>query len=341
MANLEYGDYLKIDTITKAQNLESAKYGKAAHEEMLFIITHQTYELWFKQILWEIDSIIDIFSQNFVHDQDLSIVNHRLVRVNEIWRILISQINILETMSPLEFLEFRNFLYPASGFQSAQFRLVENKLGLKSENRKAHSGCPYHQFLSDKNAEIVIDAEKKPSLLKVIESWLERTPYLKTEGFDFWKEYQTSVLKMFENEKKLLNESDLSVEQKTKSLESIEKSEEGFKNFMDKKTFDSSKWSLSFEALQAGLFIQLYRHELKLQTANRIIEQLLNLDENMTQWRSRHAQMALRMLGKKIGTGGSSGEEYLRDAAEHHKIFFDFFKLTTYFIDGSKLKKPF
>lgn len=341
MSNLEYNEYLKIDEITNAQILESEKFGKAAHEEMLFIITHQTYELWFKQMLWEVESIINIFSQDFVSDQDLSIVNHRLVRVNEIWRILISQINVLETMSPLEFLEFRNYLYPASGFQSAQFRLVENKLGLKPESRKAHSGCPYHQFLSEKNAKSVLEAEKSTNLLSAIESWLERTPYLKTEGFDFWEEYQSSVYKMFANERELLNDADLSEEQKRKTLESIKQSEDGFKKFMSKESFDSSEWNLSFEALQAGLFIQLYRHELKLQTANRIIEQLISLDENMTQWRSRHAQMALRMLGKKIGTGGSSGEEYLRQAADHHKVFFDFFKLTTYFIDGSKLKKPF
>ena len=85
------------------------------------------------------------------------------------------------------------------------------------------------------------------------------------------------------------------------------------------------------------LFIQLYRHNPKISLAFSVIEQLIDMDEHMTNWRSRHAQMALRMLGKKMGSGGSSGEQYLKEAALHHKVFGDFFRLTTFFIEEEKL----
>ena len=342
---IEYTDYLQLEKILDAQDLESQKNkGQPAHEEMLFVLTHQTYELWFKQIIWEVDSILKIFSEKTVSDQNLSKAVHRLKRINEIWRVLISQITVLETMTPLEFMEFRNHLYPASGFQSAQFRLIENKLGLEEEQREMHGGCPYHQFLKDEDKPKVMQAGEKLSLLRAVEAWLERTPYLKTKGYDFWKEYQASVEKMMNEESTLIkNNASLTEADKEKSLKAVESMKASFKTFMDKDKFESHKnageWRLSFEALQAALFIQVYRHELKLQSANRLIETLVDLDENMTQWRNRHAQMALRMLGQKMGTGGSSGEAYLRAASNKHKIFMDFFKLTTFLIEGSQLEK--
>ncbi len=340
---IEYSNYLGLKSLLNSQHLESTKFqDKPAHEEMLFIITHQTYELWFKQILWEVDSFLTIFKKDLISDQNLSKAVHRMRRVNEIFKVLISQITILETMTPMEFLEFRNYLYPASGFQSAQFRLLENKLGLSKSQRKIHGGCPYHAFLNEEEKPAVIASETNSCVLKSVGAWLERTPYLKTKGYNFWFEYQSSVEKMFLQEERLIkNNSTLLENEKQKSFKSIQETKESFRQFMDKDKFSkNTDWSLSFEALQAALFIQLYRHELKLQSANRLIEQLIDLDENMTQWRNRHAQMALRMLGHKVGTGGSSGEEYLRSAARNHKIFNDFFKLTTYFIDESKLLKP-
>lgn len=339
---IEYNDYLNLGTMLNSQKLVSEKGDHLpAHEEMLFIITHQTYELWFKQILWEIESVLEIFKAESVSDHNLSKAVHRLGRVNEIWRILILQINVLETMSPMEFLEFRNQLYPASGFQSAQFRLLENKLGLDKTKRKIHGGCPYHAFLKDEEKPKVIESENQTSLLEAVEAWLERTPYLRTEGYDFWEDYQKAVKDMLDQEEKfILDNQNLNPEQSQKSLEVVNNTRKSFESFMNKESFnEQNEWSLSFEAMQAALFIQLYRHELKLQSANRLISELIDLDENMTQWRNRHAQMALRMLGKKMGTGGSSGEEYLRSAAENHKIFSDFFKLTTFFIDGRKLSK--
>jgi len=123
---LTYGGYLKINELISLQNLHS---DPPHHDETLFIIIHQVYELWFKQMLHEIDTIVEHLNR----DEPLS--SHRLLRrCIEIQRVLVSQVAVLETMTPMDFLAFRDRLNPASGFQSAQFRELEFVSGLKNKN---------------------------------------------------------------------------------------------------------------------------------------------------------------------------------------------------------------
>ena len=130
-----YSDYLQLNKILDAQQRESEKVGKPAHDEMLFIITHQSYELWFKQIIFEIESIVDIFKSPKLEERRMGRVLHRLSRVKSIQRVLIEQIDVIETMTPMDFMEFRDLLVPASGFQSIQFKQIEILMGLKRDNR--------------------------------------------------------------------------------------------------------------------------------------------------------------------------------------------------------------
>ena len=131
-SSIHYGNYLQIDKLLDAQHTRSGDFGEPAHEEMLFIIIHQVYELWFKQINHEVSSVMEMFDNEQLDERNLGVVVGRLDRVLEILRLLIQQINVLETMTPLDFLDFRNLLFPASGFQSYQFRVLEVMLGLKS-----------------------------------------------------------------------------------------------------------------------------------------------------------------------------------------------------------------
>ncbi|MCO5114409.1 MAG: tryptophan 2,3-dioxygenase [Bdellovibrionaceae bacterium] len=338
--NFSYNSYLQVENITSLQFLESAKKGEPAHEEMLFIIIHQTYELWFKQIIWELDSIIKILSKDFVPDSDLYTANHRMLRILEIQKILIDQIDVLETMTPLEFLEFRNLLFSASGFQSSQFRLIENRMGLRASDRAMMGGCPYHQYLNAEAKDSVLKSEQGPSLFTAVEKWLERTPYLQVDNYNFWQEYKNAVHRMFEDEalqlQKFLQGEDLQ-----SALKKLGQERDNFEIITDPIKYEEFRkekfWRLSHKALMAALFIQLYREQPSLQPAFQLITHLLTLDEKWTVWRYRHAQMVLRMLGQKVGTGGSSGAEYLKSATEKHKVFNDFFKLSTFFISSSNL----
>ena len=119
---VNYHDYLQLDRILQAQRLESDQLGLHAHDEMLFIVIHQAYELWFRQLHFEIDSILKIMGQPSLRDNspELQTVVHRVQRCNTILRVLVHQIDIMETMTPMDFLDFRDMLRPASGFQSWQ-----------------------------------------------------------------------------------------------------------------------------------------------------------------------------------------------------------------------------
>ncbi len=125
-----YHDYLQLDRLLGAQRPLSTEQGRPAHDELLFIVVHQAYELWFKQILHELEAVRAVFDQPAVPERSMGRVVGHLERVHTIQRVLIDHLDVLETMTPLDFLEFRDLLVPASGFQSLQFRLIENLLGL-------------------------------------------------------------------------------------------------------------------------------------------------------------------------------------------------------------------
>lgn len=118
-----YASYLQLDQLLA---LQQPRPGKLEHDEMLFIVIHQVYELWFKEVLHELDHLMDLLRNN-----DTPPALHTLKRVLTILKVLVAQIDILETMTPLEFLSFRERLESGSGFQSFQFRELEGVLGVK------------------------------------------------------------------------------------------------------------------------------------------------------------------------------------------------------------------
>lgn len=339
---VQYTDYLSVDVLTSLQKLKSVEYKRYAHDEHLFIIIHQVYELWFKQILFELDSILELFNPSQVDEKDMGTINGRLERIKEILRVLNDQVAILETMTPLDFLDFRDLLYPASGFQSEQFRLIENKLGLQSHNRQVYNQSPYEKALKPKEQERVRNAENAPNLFKNLEKWLERTPFLRNETFNFWQVYQERVSSLLERDKQtVLDNSLLSPEDIERNLKSIEQSLQVFDGLFNREKYsklqEEGYFRLSYEALHGALFISLYRDEPVLQMPFRLIRTLQDIDELLTTWRYRHALMAHRMIGQKIGTGGSSGHSYLKKATESHKIYSDFFNLSTFLIPRREL----
>jgi len=193
-ASLSYHSYLMLDRVLSSQCMQSEKNNKAVHDEHLFIITHQAYELWFKQVLHEIDSVREMFMLPVLDEAKTQIMLNRLNRVVLILRLMVDQIAILETMTPLDFLEFRLQLSSSSGFQSLQFRLLENKLGLKDASRVKYNQEHYAKVFTDSDqVKQLEDSINQPSLFDLVEKWLERTPGLAVECFDFWELYKRAV----------------------------------------------------------------------------------------------------------------------------------------------------
>src|SRR5438552_2032624 len=195
-----YADYLKLPALLAAQQPESARHGRPAHDEMLFIIVHQTYELWFKQILHELDRIQADFGGEVVEDEYLGRIVHGLDRINEILKLLIQQLEVLETMTPLDFLDFRDFLFPASGFQSVQFRLIEIRLGLARDARLSYADKPFDQTLADADKARIAEAEREPKLIDQLDEWLSRTPFVHRGDYDFARAYRAAVPRMLEDD---------------------------------------------------------------------------------------------------------------------------------------------
>ena len=175
---------------------ESAKHGTPVHDEMLFIIVHQAYELWFKQVLHEFDRIERDFSTNPVDDEAMARIVHSLARVHEILKLLVAQLDVLETMTPADFLDFRDYLFPASGFQSLQFRLIETRLGL-ARGRRASSSTARRsrQRLSATDRQKLAAARVRPTVLALLDTWLARTPFLDWGGESFRWAYRAAVVR--------------------------------------------------------------------------------------------------------------------------------------------------
>ena len=123
-AAVTYESYLQVEQLLSLQRPRSEG---PEHDELLFIVIHQVYELWFKELLHEIDRAMRLLNEDEPHR-----AQHTLKRILTILKVMVAQLDILETMTPLEFLSFRSRLEAASGFQSAQFRQIEFVLGAKS-----------------------------------------------------------------------------------------------------------------------------------------------------------------------------------------------------------------
>lgn len=256
---LTYGGYLKVGDLINLQNLRS---DPPQHDETLFIIIHQTYELWFKQLLHEIDTIIEKL------DNDEVLGSIRLLRrCIEIQRVLVNQVAVLETMTPMDFLTFRDHLMPASGFQSSQFRELEYTSGLKDAtfiyNFKPDS-TEYARLQQR------LDGATLPDAFYAL---------LRRRGFQL-------------PEKTATEDTSLHHRRIAELMRIYQEADNHYDLFM-------------------------------------LAENLIEYDEMFALWRMRHVKMAERMIGSKVGTGGSDGVGYLKSTIEQ-KFFPDLWELRTY-----------
>ena len=337
-----YSDYLQLDKILDAQQRESEKVGKPAHDEMLFIITHQSYELWFKQIIFEIESIVDIFKSPKLEERRMGRVLHRLSRVKSIQRVLIEQIDVIETMTPMDFMEFRDLLVPASGFQSIQFKQIEILMGLKRDNRIKADREFFESRLCPMDLESLDELETESTLLELTDQWLQRIPFLDFEDFEFWEVYQAAVDRMLDSDRKIIEgNSTLTPREIEFQINDFEHTRQQFLSVTNATEYNKLREAGEFRFTQDGflaaLFIHLYRDEPILYSPFRYLTLLMDIDELFTNWRQRHATMVRRMLGTKIGTGGSSGHDYLLATTRQNRVFTDLTRLSTFLIPREDL----
>lgn len=329
--DLYYADYIELDKILNSQHPRSFKKMENGNDEMLFIIIHQAYELWFKQIIFELDLVRNIFIQDGINDNsaDMSNVVHKLKRIGKILELINQQVGVLETMTALDFLEFRNILLPASGFQSKQFRLIEAKLGLKMEQRYKTEYYKHTRrgSLSESDLRDVNQAESESTLKELIIRWLERMPYLDER---YWKEYKQVA------ESETGDRHKFWVDYRNAYQTSLSESEAGRLREFDKVFFEEGRGDISPSAMRAALFITIYRDFPIFQLPFELLNTLSEIDELLSNWRYRHFMMVRRMIGVRVGTGGTSGAGYLEGTLSQHYAFREITEVATFLIERSK-----
>ena len=327
--NWTYGEYLHLSELLSLQGDDRG----ISNDEMHFIVVHQTFELWFKQIIRELSEVRNILSQDIVPEHDIPLSVDHLGRTTEIFRLMGNQWSVLETLTPQGFLAFRDGLGTASGFESYQMREFELLLGLKNEDRLGGMD-PIETFRkaaenSSNAADILEHLEKvsnQKSLVESLNDWIERTPIMgSVYGSDGDEEKVSSYV-----------EEHLSAHKK--HGESIYGKGNGNEKMVER-TISAHNAAIDFlkpgghiSRSRAGLlFIESYRELPLLTWPRKLIDAIVELEESIVKWRHSHARMVERIMGRRIGTGGSSGVDYL-DATSQYRIFKDLWGVRTILI---------
>ena len=256
---LSYSSYLAVEELLKLQKPLS---DGPEHDEMLFIIIHQTYELWFKQLIHEFQQ-----AQRALESGDTHYALSILGRIRTIMKVCVAQVDILETMTPLQFNAFRGYLASSSGFQSSQFRKVEAILGRRDSRMAGH-------LPPDMQAEIAEITSRN----SIWDSFLD---YLTKRGYSLPAEVVGR----------------------------------------DK--------SIAYQSSAAVQDVLLKVHQTDPESAM-VSERLVDIDEGIQEWRYRHVKMVERTIGQKMGTGGSSGVEYLASTL-FNPVFKDLWEIRSRF----------
>ena len=254
-----YQSYLKVEELLSLQ--EPLSDGPE-HDELLFITIHQVYELWFKQILHEMAALQGALEAGDTH-RSLALIS----RVRSIMKTCVAQVDVLETMTPIQFKSFRARLSSASGFQSAQFRELEAVLGRRDRagsDAGEGTGMKMAEHLQpgSRGRERTEAAMARPSLWdSALHYFAHRSHPIPPEALD-------------------------------------------------------RDVTLPWEGAQGleGVLIEMYRTDSE---GRMVAEALVDIDEGLAEWRYRHVMMVHRTIGKKPGTGGSSGVDYLRGTLFH------------------------
>jgi tryptophan 2,3-dioxygenase len=321
---LTYGSYLQLDKLLDAQHLQSAKFGEPAHHELFFIIIHQTYELWFKQIIFELDAIIrGIVKAKRKKSVPVDILNG-LRRINKIQALLNEHLPVLETLSSADFLTFRDLLTPASGFQSVQFRLIEIRLGLY--DKRDLTEFSFYKHFSEKQQQQLLSTQKQTSLFEAMQQWLES---LFNTAKEFFKNYQLEVEKKLEKRQAQINQNKKNSATDIQ-LEQLQSMSDSFRKIFNEDDYNKQGGRLSYEAFISALFF--YNNQQQTGTGYELLQAIIENDELLATWRHRHSLMVQRIIGGKVGTGGTSGYKYLRGTVEANRIFSEYTQLSSYLI---------
>ena len=292
-----YSEYLRLEELLKLQTGVEGETRNISNDELHFILVHQNFELWFKLVINELTCTRNILLSDYVEETKLPQAVHHMERVIETFKLMSQQWRVMETLEPQDFLNFRDELGTASGFESFQMREMESLMGSKWIDGK-----------------LIGKPETSNSLYDVTCDWLERTPI------------QGSVYGSTNDEK---NVDDFIADYLLAHKKLYPDTNKDAVNFFEEES--------SLRRRRAGLvFIESYRELPLLAWPRKLISTLIELEQSMILWRTSHARMVERMIGRRIGTGGSSGVDYL-DMTTKYRVFVDLWAVRSILIKKEAL----
>lgn len=332
---ITYGNYLRLEEMLNLQEGPENYLPLPCNNEKHFIIVHQAFELWFKLVLTELKEVHKLMSSEHIDENSMPIIVHHLKRVSAVFDLMSQQWKVMETLTPQDFLSFRDRLGTSSGFESWQLRQIEIILGLEHQqrdagmdpldhmNKLANEGKISSQILADFSVIL-----QSPSLYQLLKKWLSRTPV--NGSFSGDDEDEAIISSYVDSHLSAMNEHS---EMVISHFESIGHGDEStLRGRLDKSVMSAEEFLRPDGVVDRSrvglLFIESYRELPLLSWPRVLIDSFVEMEESILLFRNSHARMVERMIGRRMGTGGSSGVDYL-DATLKYRIFVDLWTVRT------------
>ena len=351
-----YWDYIQVESLLGLQGGKDGDESELSNDEVLFITVHQIDELWFTLMLRELAVIRDCFAQVPVPEQALASAVRGTRRVAQLLEHTARHFGLMESMTTRDYLAFRDKLFPASGFQSAQLREIEILLGLDPDER-VHLGHENSYLDALKQADgspspayqrVAARIEDTPSVRDAVRAWLYRTPINGSGPGDagdaevvrgfidaYLQAHQREVDGQMAQAQKFSTNADDVARLKAR-YEAAQSSAAAFLRAEDVPEPDRARRSRIRAAL---VFIESYRELPLLAWPREVVDGVVALEQAFLIFRQRHARMVERVIGRRTGTGGSAGVDYLDQTALRYRVFSDVWAVRTLLLRRDALPK--
>jgi tryptophan 2,3-dioxygenase len=344
-----YWDYIKVEELVRLQGGIAESDESLSNDEVLFIVVHQIDELWMKLALRELVTVRDLFKQDRVPEQSLASAVRGLRRMALLFQQIADHFALMETMTTRDYLSFRDKLSPASGFQSAQLREIEILMGLRDEDRipLGHEGSYLTALRAGDGSEspalrrVKARLADKPTLLEALEAWLYRTPIggcVPGDAGDaaavkrFVDGYCAAQSAEVDNARAHATHDALTPADVVRLEQRYAKEKESARAFLEAHDVPAESRARRARVRAALVFIASYREVPLLSWPREVIDAIIALEQSFVIFRQRHARMVERVIGRRTGTGGSAGVDYLDQTALKYRVFNDVWATRTLLI---------
>jgi tryptophan 2,3-dioxygenase len=353
-----YWDYIKVEELLALQGGLEPTDEQLSNDEVMFITIHQIDELWFKLVLRELVAVRNLFAQPVVPEQSLAAAVRGIRRMQEVLVHLASHFTLMETMTTRDYLNFRDKLGSASGFQSGQLREIEILLGLPDSERlplgASNGDANYLEALrgadglpSSAYHRVQMRLADKPSLREAIREWLYRTPIQgsmpgQPEDARAVAAFVDDYCAMHEKVTRGALAAAVAAAPEGTDRERLsvryDKEIETTRSFLRAEDVAEAGERERVSRIRAALvFIESYRELPLLAWPREVIDAIVAFEQSFVVFRQRHARMVERVIGRRIGTGGSSGVDYLDATALKYRVFREVWAVRTLLLRKDEL----